>query len=59
MSLDDLQDRIEHLERRLILTEESLQFLCTAVLIECPPDMAKKVKNRHLDFLLLEKRFKP
>jgi len=59
MSLDDMQDRIEDLENRLVATEESLHFLCTAVLMECPPDMAQRVKKRHLDFILLAQKFQP
>jgi hypothetical protein len=57
MSLDDMYDRIEDLERRLVAAEESVRFLCTAVLIECDPEMAKRIQKRHLDFIKLEKRF--
>lgn len=59
MSLDEMYDRIEDLERRLVAAEESVRLLCTAVLIECDPKTAKRIKRRHLDFILLEQRIKP
>lgn len=59
MSLDDMLDRIENLERRLIMAEESLRFLCTAVLIECDKETAKRVRQRHLDFITIEMKFDP
>jgi len=59
MSLDEMYDKIEDLERRLLLSEESVRLLCTAVLIECDPETAKRVKKRHLDFITLVLKIEP
>ncbi len=51
MSLDDLQDKIELLEMKLALSEESNTLLIYAVAMEADAETQRRIQIKHLELI--------